>query len=81
MAFIVTKHDSKFCELDTEQPRNNCFRNKINGISSTMGDAASVDLYHIYRKITLEKMVVVEIYEDVIKWKYFPRYWPYVRGI
>ena len=21
------------------------------------------------------------IYDDVIKWKYFPRYWPFVRGI
>ena len=20
-------------------------------------------------------------HEDVIKWKYFPRYWPFVRGI
>ena len=22
-----------------------------------------------------------EIYDDVIKWKHFPRYWPFVRGI
>ena len=23
----------------------------------------------------------VRIYDDVIKWKYYPRYWPFVRGI
>ena len=23
----------------------------------------------------------VKIYDDVIKWKHFPRYWPFVRGI
>ena len=23
----------------------------------------------------------VELHDDVIKWKYFPRYWPFVRGI
>ena len=22
-----------------------------------------------------------EIYDDIIKWKHFPRYWPFVRGI
>ena len=25
--------------------------------------------------------VNVRYYDDVIKWKYFPRYWPFVRGI
>ena len=30
---------------------------------------------------TLYMSVKWLIYDDVIKWKYFPRYWPFVRGI
>ena len=25
--------------------------------------------------------VMLQMHDDVIKWKYFPRYWPFVRGI
>ena len=28
-----------------------------------------------------EKLNVIEIHDDVIKWKHFPRYWPFVRRI
>ena len=31
--------------------------------------------------VSLMKREVVAIYDDVIKWKHFPRYWPFVRGI
>ena len=27
------------------------------------------------------QLIHLEEYDDVIKWKYFPRYWPFVRGI
>ena len=27
------------------------------------------------------RMVVLWVHDDVIKWKHFPRYWPFVRGI
>ena len=26
-------------------------------------------------------VVCINCHEDIIKWKYFPRYWPFVRGI
>ena len=29
----------------------------------------------------LSKMSMYQLYDDVIKWKHFPRYWPFVRGI
>ena len=28
-----------------------------------------------------ETTIVVSVHDDVIKWKHFPRYWPFVRGI
>ena len=29
----------------------------------------------------VRKIMVADIHDDVIKWKHFPRYWPFVRGI
>ena len=55
-----------------------------------------VKLYHghwLNRKITSEYLATSEVNlkeldkwtvrndDDVVKWKYFPRYWPFVRGI
>ena len=34
-----------------------------------------------YRKYNLCKLNYSNHHDDVIKWKYFPRYWPFVRGI
>ena len=31
--------------------------------------------------INKRENAVVQIHDDVIKWKHFPRYWPFVRGI
>ena len=33
-------------------------------------------------KIDIVKLpYFIIVYDDVIKWKHFPRYWPFVRGI
>ena len=34
-----------------------------------------------YWQIFFGELVVVSFHDDVIKWKHFPRYWPFVRGI
>ena len=39
---------------------------KVNSDTQRMGDSITV---------------VVSVHDDVIKWKHFPRYWPFVRGI
>ena len=45
-------------------------------ISSTLsGSVRQQNEHHCYCS------VVVGFLDDVIKWKYFPRYWPFVRGI
>ena len=31
--------------------------------------------------IDMSTDVIDQAYDDVIKWKHFPRYWPFVRGI
>ena len=30
---------------------------------------------------TVHVLLCIIVYDDVIKWKHFPRYWPFVRGI
>ena len=38
----------------------------------------------VTKSLTLEKEAVAhntQIHDDVIKWKHFPRYWPFVKGI
>ena len=37
-------------------------------------------LYHEYLK-KIDCVITVTHYDDVIKWKHFPRNWPFVRGI
>ena len=37
------------------------------------------DLWHHLRSISVENPK--EHHDDVIKWKHYPRYWPFVRGI
>ena len=32
-------------------------------------------------KVLSELLLFEDIHDDVIKWKHFPRYWPFVRGI
>ena len=27
------------------------------------------------------QVIIIQGHDDVIKWKHFPRYWPFVRGI
>ena len=34
-----------------------------------------------YIHIAINNLVIKWIHDDVIKWKHFPRYWPFVRGI
>ena len=41
------------------------YKPKINGMSSNISDSNNTCYMH----------------DDVIKWKHFPRYWPFVRGI
>ena len=42
----------------------------------------SVDANHLkYRILLLCNRWPEHTYDDVIKWKYFPRYWPFVQGI
>ena len=39
-------------------------------------------LYHIYWQLIVYSISqTISTHEDVIKWKHFPRYWPFVRGI
>ena len=53
----------------------------------TSPSRASIFLYRIYRlKVGphCTRVDVIELslwHDDVIKWKHFPRYWPFVRGI
>ena len=47
------------------------------------GDSSNAKL-HCRLKIILLLMIFsecIQIHDDVIKWKHFPRYWPFVRGI
>ena len=37
--------------------------------------------YSGYKKTTDQVTEPLEVHDDVIKWKHFPRYWPFVRGI
>ena len=36
---------------------------------------------HLSKNIQAGSSCVLFIYDDIIKWKLFPRYWPFVRGI
>ena len=36
-----------------------------------------INLFHC----VLHNMGLLDFHDDVIKWKHFPRYWPFVRGI
>ena len=36
---------------------------------------------HIFQLFKQNIGAAVQGYDDVIKWKHFPRYWPFVRGI
>ena len=39
-------------------------------------------LTHMYASFGLNELITQSRYhDDVIKWKHFPRYWPFVRGI
>ena len=35
----------------------------------------------IYKRVTVTSLKDMAPHDDVIKWKHFPRYWPFVRGI
>ena len=39
------------------------------------------DNFHDIYEICSFQFNLLSIHDDVIKWKHFPRYWPYVRGI
>ena len=42
------------------------------------------DLYKQFESMVLSWICIwtcLQIHDDVIKWKHFPRYWPFVRGI
>ena len=36
---------------------------------------------YIYKFVSQNKLNTTRVHDDVIKWKHFPRYWPFVRGI
>ena len=39
-----------------------------------------ISTYHV-ALISLTELVIALSHDDVIKWKHFPRYWPFARGI
>ena len=41
----------------------------------------SVKVFHYHIHILIIRFSWVTVHDDVIKWKHFPRYWPFVRGI
>ena len=46
------------------------------------GHAMTSTFWFTSRKYPLARALAAEHYHaDVIKWKHFPRYWPFVRGI
>ena len=49
------------------------------GISLTFPDRGNPDIDNIVRYLTTRN--TKSHHDDVIKWKHFPRYWPFVRGI
>ena len=50
---------------------------------SINGGALTISSSMIWEAVTLmwHPCYTIEFHDDVIKWKYFPRYWPFVRGI
>ena len=55
-------------------------------ISMTPGKISRVDYFHlssceISRFFECWPITLISVHDDVIKWKHFPRYWPFVRGI
>ena len=40
-----------------------------------------IDAYKRHKKIPQMQKMVKSFHDDVIKWKHFSRYWPFVRGI
>ena len=39
------------------------------------------NVFSLGRQAYVDPLLLTEIHDDVIKWKHFPRYWPFVRGI
>ena len=44
-------------------------------------DTRHLGLHDLRKHITIIPQVIYWHHEDVIKWKHFPRYWPFGRGI
>ena len=73
--------------INTAYTVDNWNRMQWNIKSSPMMKHASVFeikyIYWVYNMcvVYLDLLVVSTQHDDVIKWKHFPRYWPFVRGI
>ena len=40
-----------------------------------------VDICLVYNTCSLHNVAPIFLHDDVVKWKHFPRYWPFVRGM
>ena len=54
-------------------------------MSWTVGGGPVTHVRWVYRRFVRDQVITVKannmLHDDVIKWKHFPRYWPFVRGI
>ena len=60
---------------------SNASRNRDATLADMHGDIEMVSFFyssHYYSEI---RYTIISFHDDVIKWKHFPRYWPFVRGI
>ena len=56
---------------------------KTQAVVTKTGELYHVRVVHVWFTISgcWENKSVHHVHDDVIKWKHFPRYWPFVRGI
>ena len=52
-------------------------RNTLFGFTGSVGRVAAIATPFLMRQVHF----MSDGHDDVIKWKYFPRYWPFLRGI
>ena len=46
-----------------------------------VGNVTAISFYIVTTRQPLQQRTLDPDHDDVIKWKHFPRYWPFVRGI
>ena len=70
-----------FVQADSNNMSNLWLQTHCAGHQRMIYHTRARNMGHVSRSLHHYANLKIHIHDDVIKWKHFPRYWPFVRGI